>query len=61
MAMHLLKPPMGWNAWNYFGWEITDKVRIRDCINHVDLGEFSCGAFADVPARSAIVWRATRI
>ncbi len=48
-------------SWDYCGWEVTDRVRIRDCVNHEDLGEFSCGAYTRVPSRSAVVWRATRI
>ena len=24
--MIINKPPMGWNSWNTFGWEINDQV-----------------------------------
>lgn len=48
-------------SWDYCGWEVTDRVRMRDVVNHKDIGEFSCGAQVMVPAHSAVVWRATRI
>ena len=48
-------------SWEYCGWEVTDRVRIRDVINHTELGEFECGTDIIVPAHSAVVWKATRI
>lgn len=48
-------------SWEYCGWEVTDRVRIRDVINHTELGEFECGTDIIVHAHSAVVWKATRI
>lgn len=48
-------------SWHHCGWEMTDRVRLRDVIHHTELGEFSCGTYAVVPPHSAVVYRATRI
>ncbi len=48
-------------SWQYCGWEITDRVRLRDVIRHEELGEVTCGTFAEVPPHSAVVYRAARI
>lgn len=58
------KPPMGWNAWNYFGYadiEVTDKVFLRDMVNRCDVGIAECGWDVIVPPHSAVVYRATRL
>ena len=47
-------------SWDYCGWEMTDRIRLRDVTSHRDLGVFLHGAHFDVPARSAIVLRAHR-
>lgn len=48
-------------SWQYCGWEITDRVRLRDVIKHEDLGEVGCGTYALMPPHSCVVYRATRI
>lgn len=48
-------------SWHYCGWEMTDRVHLRDVLRHQDLGEVSCGTFAEVPPRSAVVYRAMRL
>lgn len=48
-------------SWHYCGWEMTDSVRLRDVINHKDIGTVSCGTFAELPPHTAAVYRATRI
>ncbi|MDD4125175.1 MAG: glycoside hydrolase family 27 protein [Eubacteriales bacterium] len=47
-------------SWDYCGWEITDEVSMRDCINHTDLGTFKHGLTVKIEAHSCIVYRATR-
>lgn len=47
-------------SWDYCGWEMTDRIRLRDVTSHRDLGVFLHGSHFDVPARSAIVLRAHR-
>lgn len=48
-------------SWHYCGWEVTDKVRLYDCINHKDLGVFECGTYAELDPHQCAVYRATRI
>lgn len=48
-------------TWDFCGWEITDKVKIRDITAHRDLGVFKSGFCPRVEARSARVFRATRV
>jgi len=48
-------------SWQYCGWEMTDRVKLRDVIAHVDMGEFVHGMYAVVEPHSARVFRATRL
>ncbi len=48
-------------SWDYCGWEITDKVKIRDVIAHEDLGIYDSGICPKVEPHSVKVFRATRI
>lgn len=47
-------------SWDYCGWEVNDRVRLRDVINHEELGEFIHGTYAYVEPHSAVVYRAKR-
>ena len=48
-------------SWQYCGWEMTDRVRLRDVVNHTDMGEYVHGMYAFVEPHSARVFRATRL
>ena len=48
-------------SWQYCGWEMTDRVRLRDVVNHTDMGEYVHGMYALVEPHSARVFRATRL
>ncbi len=48
-------------SWQYCGWEITDRVKLRDVIRHEELGEASCGVCPYVPPHGCVVYRATRL
>ena len=44
MAKHLIKPPMGWNAWNYFGWEHINETVVRETADAMkDMGFLDVG------------------
>lgn len=48
-------------SWQYCGWEVTDKVFLRDMVNRCDVGIAECGWDMIVPPHSAVVYRATRL
>ncbi len=48
-------------SWHYCGWEMTDRVRLRDVLHHVELGERACGTFVELAPHTAAVYRATRL
>ena len=48
-------------SWQPCGWEVNDRVKLRDVLGHEDLGEFTCGTYAQVPPHCSVVYRATRL
>lgn len=48
-------------SWQYCGWEVTDKVFLRDMVNRCDVGIAECGWDVIVPPHSAVIYRATRL
>lgn len=48
-------------AWDFCGWEVTDNISLRDCINHKDLGVYTHGLTFRIEGHSCVVFRATRI
>ncbi|HOJ47502.1 MAG TPA: glycoside hydrolase family 27 protein [Bacillota bacterium] len=48
-------------SWYYCGWEVNDKIMLRDVIAHEDLGVFQGGICPEVKPHSVKVYRARRI
>ncbi len=48
-------------AWDYCGWEITDTVKLRDLLEHKELGTFKSNCSFRIESHACKVLRATRV
>ena len=48
-------------SWECCGWEISDRIKVRDVTEHTELGEFTTGLYSYVEPHSAKVFRAARL